>query len=86
MVIRTHLQNHNDMARIKEYTWLGVDDMQHYLGKSSGALKQTRGDFYHLSERSTKLRAKMRLVVPMRLQAQQPPSGYVPRVIHHSFR
>jgi hypothetical protein len=31
-------------VQIREYTWLGVDDIRQCLGKSSSALKQTKID------------------------------------------
>jgi hypothetical protein len=45
---------------------------KHYLGKSSRALKQIQKASDHQSYRSTKLRARMRLVVATRLQVQHP--------------
>jgi hypothetical protein len=43
------MQTHNDVAqrqmRTKEYTWVGVNDMQGLIRKSSKDLKQTRKGF-----------------------------------------
>jgi hypothetical protein len=49
MAIGRHLRFHNDVVpryiRVNEYTWVGVNDMQALLRKSSKDLKQTRKDF-----------------------------------------
>jgi hypothetical protein len=51
MIIGKHLRTHNNIAQrqmwTKEYTWVGVNDMQGLLRKSRKDLKQTRKAFLY---------------------------------------
>jgi hypothetical protein len=81
--------------RIKGYTWLRVNDVKALFQNVKQGFETNKEILTFIkNERSSKLRANMRLVVATRLQAQQPSfwlhtSSNTPsvlkNVIHESF-